>query len=202
MIYLLLHVFVLKYQLVIFMDIILASNSPRRKEILESLGYKFRIAPSDIDESINLKGEKLVCELAKRKALRIYEYNKDSIVIGSDTIVYYDGKVYNKPKSEEECYFMLKSLSGKTHEVITGVYIASPLGDVSFYDKSYVKFRELSDKEIFDYIKTKEPFDKAGGYAIQGIGKSLVESYKGDLYTIIGLPKDLVNSHLKRLLEK
>ncbi len=183
------------------MDIILASNSPRRKEILESLGYKFRIAPSDIDENIDLTGERLACELAKRKALRIYEYNKNSIVIGSDTIVYYDGKVYNKPKSEEECYFMLKSLSGKTHEVITGVYIASNKEHISFFDKAYVTFKNLSDEEIFNYIKTKEPFDKAGGYAIQGLGKSLVESYKGDIYTIIGLPKDLVNSHLKRLLD-
>ncbi|MBP5444758.1 MAG: septum formation protein Maf [Acholeplasmatales bacterium] len=184
------------------MDIILASNSPRRKEILESLGYKFRIAPADIDENIDLTGERLVCELAKRKALRIYNYNKDSIVIGSDTIVYYNGKVYNKPKSEEECYFMLKSLSGKTHEVITGVYIANPFEPISFFEKAYVTFRELTDEEIYNYIKTKEPFDKAGGYAIQGVGNSLVESYKGDLYTIIGLPKDLVNSHLKRLLNR
>lgn len=183
------------------MEIILASNSPRRKEILESLGYKFRVAPTDIDENINLKGEKLVCELAKRKALRIYDYNKDSIVIGSDTIVYYNNKVYNKPKSEEECYFMLKSLSGKTHEVITGVYIASNKEHISFFDKAYVTFKELSDKEIYDYIKTKEPFDKAGGYAIQGIGNKLIKEYNGDFYTIMGLPKDLVNSHLKRLLE-
>ena len=182
------------------MELILASNSPRRKEILESLGYKFRIAPADIDENIDLKGEMLVCELAKRKALRIFEYNKDSIVIGSDTIVYYDNKVYNKPKTEEECYYMLKSLSGKTHEVITGVYIASSKEHISFFDKAYVKFKELSDEEIFNYIKTKEPFDKAGGYAIQGKGFDLVDSFKGDIYTIIGLPKDLVNSHLKRLL--
>ena len=183
------------------MEIILASNSPRRKDILESLGYKFRIAPSDIDENINLNGELLVCELAKRKALRIYEYNKDSIVIGSDTIVYYNNKVYNKPKNEEECYFMLKSLSGKTHEVITGVYIASNKECISFYDKAYVTFKELRDQEIYDYIKTKEPFDKAGGYAIQGIGNALIKEYKGDFYTIMGLPKDLVNSHLKRLLD-
>ena len=183
------------------MEIILASNSPRRKEILESLGYKFRIAPSDIDENIDLNGELLVCELAKRKALRIYEYNKDSIVIGSDTIVYFNNKVYNKPKNEEECYFMLKSLSGKTHEVITGVYIASKIECISFFDKAYVTFKELSDQEIYDYIKTKEPFDKAGGYAIQGIGNALIKEYKGDFYTIMGLPKDLVNSHLKRLLD-
>lgn len=183
------------------MEIILASNSPRRKEILESLGYKFRIAPSDIDENINLTGELLVCELAKRKALSIYEYNKDSIVIGSDTIVYFNNKVYNKPKSEEECYFMLKSLSGKTHEVITGVYIASSKECISFYDKAYVTFKELTDEEIYSYIKTKEPFDKAGGYAIQGIGSFLIKEYKGDFYTIMGLPKDLVNSHLKRLLK-
>ena len=184
------------------MEIILASNSPRRKEILESLGYKFRIAPSDIDENINLTGERLACELAKRKALRIYEYNKESIVIGSDTIVYFNGVVYNKPKSEEECYFMLKSLSGKTHEVITGVYIASKYDHISFFDKTYVTFKELSDEDIYNYIRTKEPFDKAGGYAIQGIGKCLVDKYEGDIYTIIGLPKDLVNSHLKRLLDK
>ena len=188
--------------MVSIMEIILASNSPRRKEILESLGYKFRIAPSDIDENINLTGERLACELAKRKALRIYEYNKESIVIGSDTIVYFNGVVYNKPKSEEECYFMLKSLSGKTHEVITGVYIASKYDHISFFDKTYVTFKELSDEDIYNYIRTKEPFDKAGGYAIQGIGKCLVDKYEGDIYTIIGLPKDLVNSHLKRLLDK
>ena len=184
------------------MEIILASNSPRRKEILESLGYKFRIAPSDIDENINLKGEELVCELAKRKAHRIFDYNKDSIVIGSDTIVYYKGKVYNKPKSEEECYFMLKSLSGKTHEVITGVYIASKKECISFYDKAYVTFKELTDEDIYNYIKTKEPFDKAGGYAIQGKGAILIKEYKGDFYTIMGLPKDLVDMHLKRLIEE
>ena len=183
------------------MEIILASNSPRRKEILESLGYKFRIVPSDIDENINLNGERLACELAKRKALKIYEYHKDDIVIGSDTIVYFNNVVYNKPKSEEECFFMLKSLSGKTHEVITGVYIASKFDHISFFDKAYVTFKELSDEDIYNYIKTKEPFDKAGGYAIQGIGKCLVDKYEGDIYTIIGLPKDLVNSHLKRLLE-
>ena len=182
------------------MEMILASNSPRRKEILESLGYKFRIAPADIDENINLTGELLVCELAKRKALRIYEYNKDSIVIGSDTIVYYNNKVYNKPNSEEECYFMLKSLSGKTHEVITGVYIASSKEHISFFDKAYVTFKVLSDEEIYNYIKTKEPFDKAGGYAIQGKGNALIKEYKGDFYTIMGLPKDLVDEHLKRIL--
>ena len=182
------------------MELILASNSPRRKQILEDLGYKFRCAPSNIDENINLKGEALACELAKRKALSIFECNKDSVVLGSDTIVYFNNVVYNKPKSEEECYFMLKSLSGKTHEVITGVYIVSKNEEISFYDKAYVTFKNLSDKDIYDYIKTKEPFDKAGGYAIQGIGNKLVESYKGDIYTIIGLPKDLVNSHLKRLL--
>lgn len=184
------------------MGIILASNSPRRKEILESLGYSFKCSPSNIDENIDLKGERLVCELAKRKCLSIYELYKDSIVIGSDTIVYYDGKVFNKPKNEEECYLMLKTLSGKTHEVITGVYIASKKEHISFYDKAYVKFKDLTDEDIFNYIKTKEPFDKAGGYAIQGKGFDLVDSYMGDLYTIIGLPKDLVDYHLKRLLGK
>ena len=182
------------------MELILASNSPRRKEILESLGYKFSVVPSDIDENINLNGERLACELAKRKALKIYEYHKDDIVIGSDTIVFFNNVVYNKPKSEEECYFMLKSLSGKTHEVITGVYIASKYDHISFFDKAYVTFKDLTDEEIYDYIKTKEPFDKAGGYAIQGIGNKLIKEYKGDFYTIMGLPKDLVNEHLQRIL--
>ncbi len=96
---------------------------------------------------------------------------------------------------------MLKSLSGKTHEVITGVYIASNKEHISFYDKAYVTFKELTEHDIFNYMKTKEPFDKAGGYAIQGEGSKLIKEYKGDFYTIMGLPKDLVNSHLKRLLE-
>ena len=183
------------------MEIILASNSPRRKEILESLGYKFRIAPSDIDENINLKGEELVCELAKRKAHRIFDYNKDSIVIGSDTIVYYKGKVYNKPKSEEECYFMLKSLSGKTHEVITGVYIASKKECISFYDKAYVTFKELTDEDIYNYIKTKEPFDKAGGYAIQGYIGRFIKSIDGDFFSVVGMPKSEVYATLKEYIK-
>ena len=179
--------------MVIFMEIILASNSPRRKEILESLGYKFRIAPADIDENIDLTGERLVCELAKRKALRIYEYNKESIVIGSDTIVYFNGVVYNKPKNEEECYYMLKSLSGKCHEVMSGltvIYKEKRYKDVVI---SKVYFRELTDDEIKSYVDSKEPFGKAGSYAIQGIGNKLVDHYEGSLNNIIGLPTEILS---------
>lgn len=182
------------------MDLILASNSPRRKEILESLGLSFRIIPSKTDEDINLLGSDLVMELSKRKALEVFNKNKDSIVIGSDTIVYMNDKVYGKPKNETDAFNMLKELSGKTHEVITGVTIISKNKIDTFYDKAYVTFKDLTDNMIYDYIKTKEPMDKAGSYGIQGEGMKLIKEYNGDFYTIMGLPKTLINSHLKPFL--
>lgn len=180
--------------------IILASNSPRRKEILTSLNIAFKCIPADIDENINLKGKELVMELAKRKACVVYKENPNDIVLGSDTIVVLDDKIYGKPKDEDDCFNMLKELSNRTHSVITGVCITSKEKTIVFYDEAFVTFREIKDREIYDYINTNEPFDKAGGYAIQGIGNMFIKEYKGDFYTIMGLPKKRVEEELKKFV--
>lgn len=182
------------------MKLILASNSPRRKEIITDLGYDFICLPADIDENIDLKGEELVLELSKRKAEAVFKDHQESVVLGSDTIVYMNDKVYGKPKSIEDCFLMLKELSGKKHSVITGVTIINKEKEICFFDEAYVTFKELSDEEIYEYIDTKEPFDKAGGYAIQGIGKKLIKEYDGDFYTIMGLPKEMVRKNLEKFV--
>lgn len=182
--------------------LILASSSPRRRELLEKYGYKFEIKKADIDETMdsNLSPFENVLNVSFKKAKKIYEDNKNDVILACDTIVVYDGKIYGKPKDEKDAYNMLKLFSGKTHEVISGVCILAPGKKYNFYETSYVKFKELSDEDIKSYIETKEPFDKAGSYAIQGIGKKLVERFSGDLNNIIGLPIDKVDEVLKGLL--
>ncbi len=185
------------------MRIILASQSPRRKEILREMGIDFECIPSNFSENNpdNLFGSDLVMYLAKNKALEVFNKNKDALVIGSDTIVCIDDEVLGKPIDREDCYRMLKKLSGRKHSVITGVALLSKdIIDV-FYDEAFVEFKELSDEDIYSYMDTLEPFDKAGGYAIQGIGSRLVNKYDGDFYTIVGLPKEKVSNHIKKILK-
>lgn len=183
------------------MEIILASNSPRRKEILSMLNYEFNVIVSNCNEDIDLLGSDLVLELSKRKAEAVFINNKDKIVIGSDTIVYLNNKVYGKPKDKMDAFNMLKELSNKTHEVITGVTIMSNNNIDSFYDTAYVTFKDLTDKEIFDYIDTLEPMDKAGAYGIQGLGRNLIKEFKGDFYTIMGLPSVILKEHLDNFIK-
>ena len=186
--------------------IILASGSPRRKEILENMGIEFTIVKSVADESsINADGIPVslyVQELALLKATEVKSRvsAKDAIVIGADTVVSIDGKILGKPANEEDAYNMLKSLSGKTHQVYTG-YCGISTDDGTAVCESVctdVTFAELSDKEIYDYIHTGESSDKAGAYAIQGKGVMLVEKIEGDYFNVVGLPiRSLVNM-LKR----
>lgn len=180
--------------------IILASNSPRRREILTSLNINFKCFPADVDENIDLKGNEMVMELARRKAQKVFQSHPEDIILGSDTIVMLNDKIYGKPKDRDDCFNILKELSNKTHSVITGVCIMKRDKTVLFYDEAFVTFKNLEDSDIYDYINTKEPFDKAGGYAIQGIGKRLIKEYKGDFYTIMGLPKEMVRKELKRFV--
>jgi septum formation protein len=170
--------------------LILASSSPRRKELLENLHLKFEISSSDVDESYDpkMKPEEIVMELANRKAKVIAEKNPSSFVIGSDTIVAVDGQVLGKPLTKDEAFKMLKLLSGRTHSVFTGVAIVSPEKKVTFFEKTDVTFWELTDEEIEAYIKSGEPFDKAGAYGIQGLGSMLVKQISGDYFTVVGLP--------------
>lgn len=170
--------------------IILASQSPRRKELLSLLGLQYDAIPADIDEEINPNND-LVSEIEKlsfQKANHIFKDHKDCIVIGADTIVKIDNKVLGKPKSFEQAKQMLELLSGNTHEVVTGVTIMSKDNVETFSSIASVTFYPLSEKEIVDYINTNEPMDKAGSYAIQGIGAKFIKSINGDFYTIMGLP--------------
>ncbi len=182
------------------MNLILASSSPRRKELLERLNTPFIIKFKDINEEFNsnLSVEENVKLVALKKAKAVYE-DSDSVIIGCDTIVVLNNKVYGKPKDNNDAYNMLKTFSGVTHEVISGVAILYKDIVKNFYVKSYVTFKELTDKEILDYIDTKECLDKAGSYAIQGIGAKLVKEYSGELENIIGLPIKEVKEVLEEI---
>lgn len=184
-------------------QIILRSASPRRKELLEQAGYSFTILPADIDETIDLNCSPLqnVKRLGLRKALENHKDYYGSIIIGCDTIVVLNGKIYGKPSSEEDAYQMLKSLSGRMHEVMSGVGIIYKDRQYNFGVISKVFFKNLTDEEIWNYIHTKECFGKAGSYAIQGIGRGLIDKYEGPLSNIIGLPMERVLEVLKEIYE-
>jgi septum formation protein len=169
---------------------ILASASPRRKEILENAGFSFEIIVSDADETIgeNLSPEKTVEELAKRKALSVWQENQNAVVFGCDTVVAVDGEILGKPHNDEEAFRMIKSLSGKVHTVSTGVCICSADKTEVFSNTTQVEFYPLSDETIRSYIATGEGKDKAGSYGIQGYGCVLIKEIKGDYFSVMGLP--------------
>lgn len=171
-------------------QIILRSSSPRRKELLERENYQFQIIPSDIDETIDdrISPYENVKNLGLRKAQFEQEKYYGKILIGCDTIVVLDDIIYGKPHSDAEAYAVLKALSGDTHQVMSGVGIVYKEHIFNFVCTSNVTFKNLTDKEIWEYIKTKECFGKAGSYAIQGIGRALIASFEGSLDNIIGLP--------------
>lgn len=172
---------------------ILASQSPRRIELMREAGYDARIIPADIDESA-LPGEgpfELVERLARAKAEAVATGHAEpgEAVVAADTIVALDGALLGKPSDEADASRMLHALSGTTHQVATGVCIVRDDGTESFVDITNVTFYELSDAEIEAYIATGEPMDKAGAYGIQGQhGRMLVEKIDGDFYNVVGLP--------------
>lgn len=183
------------------MDIILASASPRRKEILENTKLKFRIIKSDVDEEI-LEGEspkQVAMRLSFEKCMDVASKHKSSLVIGADTIVVLDDMILGKPKDEDEAYDMLKKLSNTVHQVITGISLINLDGNKKIIDYvvSNVKFKDLSEEDIKDYIKTNESLDKAGAYGIQGYGALLVEEIQGDYFNIVGLPISKISDLLR-----
>ena len=169
---------------------ILASGSPRRRELLKAVGYDFEIIPSSADET--LPGEigpaTAVELLAERKCEFVARDHRGSVVLGCDTIVVLDGKILGKPVDEEDAFSMLKALSGREHSVFTGVCIEGKGEKEVFHVETRVRFFELSDDMIRSYISTGEPMDKAGAYGIQTLGAALVESIDGDYFTVVGLP--------------
>lgn len=169
---------------------ILASASPRRKEILQNAGFSFEIIVSDADENIteSLTPSETVEELAKRKAMAVWENNKDAVVFGCDTVVAVDGKILGKPVDDEDAFAMIKMLSGKVHTVSTGVCICDADKIFVFSNTTEVEFYPLSDETIRSYIATGEGKDKAGSYGIQGYGCVLIKEIKGDYFSVMGLP--------------
>lgn len=188
------------------MEIILASQSPRRRELLEEAGYEFRTFPVKVSENIdeNLNPGTQVEALARRKAEACVEQNnllnlKDILVLGADTMVVLDNRCLGKPANFSEAVSFLRRLSGRTHRVITGLCLLVPGGGSVWlgHTSTEVEFRPLADREIEDYVATGEPMDKAGAYAIQGGGKKFVSSQRGSWSNVVGLPLETLEQALK-----
>lgn len=176
--------------------LILASASPRRKEILENIGLEFDVVVSDTDEG-SINGDNLpvsvyVQELALLKASAVAKTGnkKDGLIISADTVVRLDGKILGKPKDKDDAFRMLKMLSGKCHSVFTGVCVMRTKNAFSVCSsvETKVYFKALSDEQIRTYVESGEPMDKAGAYGIQGLGSILVEKIDGDYFNVVGLP--------------
>lgn len=170
--------------------LVLASASPRRRDILRQLGLEVEVRPADVDERL-LPGEdpgEHVRRLAREKAARVLESEPDALVIAGDTVVVRDGEVLGKPADPDEAVAMLVLLSGKTHEVLSGLAVAGGDHAVDAVTRTSVRFRTFDRDTARGYVATGEPMDKAGAYGIQGLGAALVESVDGDYYSIVGLP--------------
>ncbi|MDR2822564.1 MAG: Maf family protein [Acholeplasmatales bacterium] len=183
--------------------IILASSSPRRKQIMEELGYPFTIIPSNNDEIVDFNQEpsEVVKIISYNKAMDVFKNHEDCIVIGSDTVCYKDRRILGKPKDFNDACEMLRFMNNGTHYVYTGVSILKKGFVSTFYTVSAVTFKNLSEYDIINYVKTNEPFGKAGSYAIQGLGRNFISSYEGSFYTIMGLPKEELEIELKKALD-
>lgn len=180
-------------------EIILASASPRRKELLETAGISFTVKVADVEEVIekNMSADKVVMSLALQKASAVAKDNPDAVVIGADTVVVLDGEILGKPKSEENAVELLMMLSGRVHTVYTGVAIIKGEKVKNFCEATQVEFYPLEKKEIEAYVATKEPMDKAGAYGIQGRGCVLIKKINGDYFNVVGLPVSAVYRELR-----
>ncbi|MEJ2010032.1 MAG: Maf family protein [Acidobacteriota bacterium] len=187
--------------------LILASNSPRRRELLENAGFEFDAQPSELEEN-RLPGESpedYARRLARDKALKIASLSgPGSIVLGADTVVAIDGEILEKPVDASDASRMLHTLSGHTHRVVTGVcLVRAPESVLAWtHETTAVTFRNLSEEEIDWYVASGEPFDKAGGYAIQGLASRFVTRIEGCYFNVVGLPIPLVYEIMKSIPEK
>ncbi len=187
-------------------NIVLASSSPRRKDLLRQIKLPFEIIPSEIDENISeltgtpaQKAEQLAYQKAKDVSNRV----KSGLVLGADTIVVIDDEILGKPKDSEDAFQMLKKLSGKEHEVITGICLIDIDKNIELiqHETTIVQFTELDDEKIRAYIKSGEAFDKAGSYAVQGVGAVFVKGIKGCYSNVVGLPLTRLSDMLEKLQE-
>ena len=184
--------------------IILASASPRRKALLQQIGIIFQVDKSNYEEdmikNINLSAKELTKKFSLEKANNVAKKYKDAIIIAADTVVYFRNKIYGKPKNKKIAYKMLKDFSNNWHEIVTGFTVidTKTKKNLTSYTKSRVLFKKLTESEINAYIKTGEPFDKAGAYGIQEKGLALIEKIEGDYSNVVGLP---ISTLLKVLYE-
>ncbi len=184
------------------MRVILASGSPRRADLLRKIRLDFIIVPAnvkEINELNDLSIEQIAQKNALMKAMALANKFTNSLIIGADTIVFFENKLIGKPKNAEDAKKMLKGFSGKWHSVYTGIALVetNTKKQIVDFEKTKVKFKKLSEKEITDYIATREPRDMAGAYAIQGKGKFLIEKIEGSYTNIVGLPMEKLCARLK-----
>ena len=189
-------------------NIILASGSPRRKEIMEQVGLTFSVIPCKKDEIVTtIVPKEMVEELSRQKALEVYSQLDismgDVVVIGADTLVAYENQVMGKPKNKEDAIRMIQLLQGNVHQVFTGVTLCVRNNKeetiVTFSEYTDVEIYPMSMNEILDYVETKEPMDKAGAYAIQGIFAQYVKKINGDYNTVVGFPISRILQELKHI---
>jgi len=194
--------------------IILASGSPRRKELLANLGYDFKIVTSDADETpTKTVPTEVVEELSRKKGEAVYEklkaeggfIDQENLIISADTLVFLGNERIGKPKDKDDAFRILKELSGNVHDVITGVTLTyvynGSVKTVSFHETTHVTVYPLTDNEIRDYIATGEPMDKAGAYAIQGFFAKHIKKIDGEYSNVVGLPVARLYHEVKKLLE-
>ncbi|WP_156291524.1 Maf family protein [Oceanobacillus salinisoli] len=181
--------------------LILASGSPRRKELLEKFNLSFEIIVSNVEETVDhtLPPGEIVMSLSKQKASVVADKNPNAFVIGADTIVLLDRRILGKPSDKDEAHHMLTSLSGRQHNVLTGVTIIKGKQHFSFHEETVVEFWPLTDQEIWNYIESGEPMDKAGAYGIQELGSYLVRKINGDYFSVVGLPVARVLRELQHM---
>ena len=181
--------------------IILASASPRRKELLKIIGLKFKVEPSNFEENVSSQSEphELAKSLSFGKARLVAKNHKRALVIAADTFIVFEGRILGKPHTETAAIEMLETINGKTHSVITGFTIIDTerRRTLSRSVETKVHLKELSSDEINAYVESKEPLDKAGAYAIQGLGSVIVDRIEGDYFNVIGLPLSALAESLK-----
>lgn len=183
------------------MKFILASKSPRRREILADLGLKFEIITADTDENCTLTNPKpYVEELALRKGRAVANIldDNDTLIIASDTVVACTGEILGKPRDRKDAKRMLDMLSGSKHDVISGIALITREKEVIASETTHVIFDELSDSDKEIYINSDEPYDKAGAYAIQGLASMWIKGIEGDYFNVVGLPVKLLHDTLKK----
>ncbi|MDO9231679.1 MAG: Maf family protein [bacterium] len=183
--------------------IILASRSARRKALLEQMGLEFEVRESEYEEDMTAMSDpyELVKFLARKKGEDVAKHYEDAIIISGDTFTIFEGKFIGKPKDEEDAFQTLRNFSGKTHEMVSGFAIIDTKNKivVNDFDKAQVKFRDLSEEEIADYVATKEPLSRGGSYGMMELGAVLIESIEGDFYSVIGLPLNKIYPELKKM---